>query len=637
MILSLLASAILSAPQAQTTLTVDLTKPGVAVSPNLYGLMTEEINHSYDGGLYGELLGNRSLKDDPAVLNWEGAGAGSTIVVDRRGGMSDVMPVALKVHGAVANQGFWGIPVRPSTTYHLTVWAKGAHSLEASLESVDGSTTYAHASVLDMSSPVWLKYTVDLNTSAGIMPTKDARLVLRPTGGDFQLSMASLMGPTYNNRPNGSRPDLMQLLVDMKPQFLRFPGGNYLEGNIFRERFNWKATLGPIESRPGHLAPWSYRSYDGMGLLEFLEWCEDMKAKPLLAVFAGYTLSRDYVGSGTELEGFVKDALDEIEYVTGNTNTKWGAQRAKDGHPKPFPLECVEVGNEDGFDGSGSYEGRFVQFYDAIKKKYPHLQVISTTGGKDSIGQRFKITKRRPDIIDEHYYDSTWQMMAFASKYDSYDRKGPKIFIGEWAAQDVPAPWIDAQHKGPTPNMNCAIADAAFMTGMERNSDLVVMACYAPLLVNVNPGGRQWAVNLIGYDALDSFGSPSYYAQKMFMANVGDHTVPTVLAGAPIQTQGNQTLPGIFVSTTRDTKSGTVYLKVVNALPTDEPVSVVLNGAKSVKGAVLTSINGDPKLMNTLAEPKRVAPITITLGDVGTTFKQTFAAHSVNVIKVVIQ
>ena len=185
--------------------------------------------------------------------------------------------------------------------------------------------------------------------------------------------------------------------------------------------------------------------------------------------------------------------------------------------------------------------------------------------------------------------------------------------------------------------MNCAIADAAFMTGMERNSDLVVMACYAPLLVNVNPGGRQWAVNLIGYDALDSFGSPSYYAQKMFMANVGDHTVPTVLAGAPIQTQGNQTLPGIFVSTTRDTKSGTLYLKVVNALPTDEPVSVVLNGAKSVKGAVLTSINGDPKLMNTLAEPKRVAPITITLGDVGTTFKQTFAAHSVNVIKVVIQ
>jgi alpha-N-arabinofuranosidase len=382
------------------------------------------------------------------------------------------------------------------------------------------------------------------------------------------------------------------------------------------------------------MAPWSYRSYDGMGLLEFLEWCEDMKAKPLLAVFAGYTLNRDYVGSGTELEGFVKDALDEIEYVIGGVSTKWGAQRAKDGHPKPFSLEFVEIGNEDGFDGSGSYEGRFVQFYDAIKKKYPRLKIISTTGGKDPIGQRFKITKRRPDIIDEHYYDSTWQMMANATKYDSYDRKGPGIFVGEWAAQDVPAPWEDAGHKGPTPNMNCALADAAFMTGLERNSDLIKMACYAPLLVNVNPGGRQWAVNLIGYDALTSFGSPSYYAQKMFMSNLGDYTVPTTLQGAPTQSRGTETIPGIFVSTTRDSKTGTLYIKVVNALEQAQTVNLAIKGQGSLFNGLLTTLSGELKTMNTLSTPKAIAPIETRIDNLGTENSFTFAGHSVSLLKV---
>ncbi len=198
--------------------------------------------------------------------------------------------------------------------------------------------------------------------------------------GTFWLNLVSLFPPTLKNRPNGLRPDLMQMMVDMKPKFLRFPGGNYLEGNTIAERFEWKKTIGPLENRPGHPAPWGYRSTDGMGLMEFLLWAEDIGAEPLLGVYAGYSLRGDYVKPGPDLVPYIQDALDEIEYVIGPVTSKWGAQRAKDGHPKPFPLTYVEIGNEDFFDKSGSYDGRFAQFYDAIKAKYPQLKLISSVG-----------------------------------------------------------------------------------------------------------------------------------------------------------------------------------------------------------------------------------------------------------------
>ena len=274
----------------------------------------------------------------------------------------------------------------------------------------------------------------------------------------------------------------------MQPKFLRFPGGNYVEGNTIAERFNWKETIGDVSQRPGHRSPWGYWSTDGFGLLEFLEWCEDLKMEPVLAVYAGYSLRQQHIDPGTNLDSFVQDALDEIEYVTGDANTKWGAQRVKDGHSKPFPLRYVEVGNEDFFDRSGSYEGRFAQFYDAIKAKYPNLQVIATT----------PVKSRVPDLVDEHYYRSQEDMQAHALDYDKYSRTNKtKIFVGEWATRVG----------SPTPNMAGALGDAAWMTGMERNSDIVLMECYAPLFVNVSQltgGGRsmQWATDLIGYDAL---------------------------------------------------------------------------------------------------------------------------------------
>jgi alpha-L-arabinofuranosidase len=243
-----------------------------------------------------------------------------------------------------------------------------------------------------------------------------------------------------------------------------------------------------------------------MGLLEMLEWCEDLHMQPVLAVFAGYALGGEHVPAGPALAPFVQDALDEVEYVAGGPDTPWGARRAADGHPAPFPLTYVEIGNEDTFDKSGSYDGRYAQFYDALKAKHPRLQIIATTPVKG----------HRMDVLDDHYYRSAAEMARDSGHYDGYDRRGPKIFVGEWASTEG----------SPTPTMQAALGDAAWLTGLERNADLVVMEAYAPLLVNVNPGARQWGTNLIGYDALGSFGSPSYHVQAMFAASTGDVSLP---------------------------------------------------------------------------------------------------------------
>ena len=321
----------------------------------------------------------------------------------------------------------------------------------------------------------------------------------------------------------------MQLLADMHPSFLRFPGGNYLEGNSVATRFNWKETIHDISNRPGHQDDaWGYWSSDGMGLLEFLEWCEDLHMEPVLAVYAGYSMRAGHIAAGPDLEPFVKDALDEIEYVSGDPSTTWGAQRAADGHPAPFKLEFVEVGNEDNFDrNAGNYDGRFAQFYDAIKAKYPKIQVIATT----------RVNGRAPDVVDSHLYVSAGEaaMEGHFHDYDNRPRTGPKVFEGEWATR--------GGQPAPTPNMADALGDAAFLIGMERNSDLVIMESYAPLLVNVsdlragrgNGGSMQWNIDLIGYDALGSYGSPSYYVQKMFSLNHGDEVLAATIANAPVR------------------------------------------------------------------------------------------------------
>ncbi|HUA67789.1 MAG TPA: alpha-L-arabinofuranosidase C-terminal domain-containing protein [Candidatus Saccharimonadales bacterium] len=636
------ATADSNATPAIPVLQIDAGKVTGQVSPTLYGLMTEEINYSYEGGLYGELIRNRSFMANPLwPIYWDVVG-NPTVALDKNQPLNPTLDVSLKVDAStasekapkgIANRGYWGIPVRPDTTYRASFFAKSDNfhgPLTVALVSTNGETIFASAKVPSISSD-WQKYTVTLKTKNVPISKNNVLEIYTTTPGTIWFQQVSLFPPTFDNQPNGFRPDIMELLAAMHPKFLRFPGGNYLEGNTIQERFDWKKTIGPVEDRPGHKSPWGYWSTDGMGLLEFLEWCQDLHMQPVLAVYAGYSLDGQHIAPGPELEPYVQSALEEIEYVTGNTSMKWGAERAKDGHPTPFPLRYIEVGNED-YNRSSEYDGRFAQFYDAIKAKYPKLQVIATA----------PVTSRKPDLLDEHFYRSQEDMEANAFQYDKHTRTGPKIFVGEWATRVG----------SPTPNMAGALGDAAWMTGLERNSDLIVMASYAPLFVNVSQltgqdRSMQWTTDLIGYDALTSYGSPSYYAQVMFSAMHGNEILATDSQNIPTrewqprafsgQTPPPQQIRQIFFDATRDSQSRTIYLKVVNEAGTAQKVNVQITDASTIQpdGEAVVLQANSPEDTNSIEQPRNIVPHTEEMHSLSANFTREFPPYSVTVLKLI--
>jgi alpha-N-arabinofuranosidase len=624
-LLSLAAVPQLRAQQASptATLSIQTDKTVAKVSPSLYGLMTEEINYSYDGGLYAELVNGRAVGNHWGALeHWVAVTQGNAqanVAVDQENGPSAALPRSLKVaiksagpgeQAGIQNDGFWGIPVRPDTTYQASFYAKtdspSIGPIKISIVKNETGETLASATIPAITTE-WKQYNTTLKTGkVGVSATNHLVLSVEKPG-TLWLDLVSLFPPTYKDREHGFRIDLMEKLAAMNPQFLRFPGGNYLEGDHISERFEWKKTIGPWVDRPTHPSPWRYHSSDGMGLLEFLYWCEDLHMQPVLAVYAGYSMMQEHVDPGPALDPYVQDALDEIEYVTGGTDTKWGAVRAQNGHPAPFALNYVEIGNEDWFDKSKSYDGRYAQFYKAIKAKYPNLQLIATT----------PVTSIKPDIIDDHYYKQAEEFFADVHHYDSTDRNGPKIFVGEWATREG----------GPTPNFGAALGDAAWMTGMERNSDIIILASYAPLLVNVNPGGMQWRSDLIGYDALTSYGSPSYYAQVMFGNHIGKEVVGSTVSG------GGQRF---FYSATKDPGTGTLYLKLVNASSVPQPVDIKLAGANSVaSSAKVVSLSAKTTQdTNSITDPKRIVPVESTFHGVKDNFTYTIPAYAIQVMEV---
>lgn len=635
----ILGLSVVSAMAENTTLVVEVDQTVGKVSPLHYGLMTEEINHSYDGGLYGELVQNRAFLDNAEKpVHWSlltGTAASATIGLDRSAPLNNVLTNSLRLdavvasewdHAGVANDGYWGIPVKPHTKYRASFYARAAADFKGpitvAIESNDGSIVYAQAKVSSIGSK-WKRHTVTFKTG-NAKPTAKARLVIsldRP--GTVWLNLVSLFPPTFNNRPNGNRVDIMQALAGMKPAFLRFPGGNYVEGDTVESRFDWKKTIGPLDRRPGHACCWGYRSSDGLGLLEFLDWCEDLKMEPVLAVYAGYNLNHSHIAAGPALQPYVQDALDEIEYVTGGATTKWGAKRAADGHPAPFKLTYVEIGNEDWFDSSGSYDGRFAQFYDAIKAKYPNLQCISTIGTEHPREQM--VHSRKPDVIDEHYYSSAAEFERDApNRWDFYDRNGPKIFVGEWAAYEDTKPWDSPSRTlPPTPTLKAALADAAWMAAMERHSNLIVMQCYAPLLVNVDPGARQWRPDLIGYDGLNVYGSPSYYAIQMFSQNHGDTILKTSV-----------TSPPLHYSATKDSKTSAIYVKIVNTETTPKPVELTFHSSTPLasEATAITLSGRRAEESNSIGEPEHLIPIATTVTNLAPTFTYMFAPNSITIL-----
>ena len=623
--LAAIVVSVLPAAWAQVqpvVLTIHVDQPISKVSPTLYGLMTEEINYSYDGGLYAEMVRNRTFRsrrqDVPHWLLVEDGTAEAKMAPDPQTGPSEALPNSLRLAvtqadrenpAGVLNDGYWGMPLEPNTTYRGSFYAKvdsealGAVNLK--LASNENGNALATATVSGLTT-AWKQYHFSLKT--GAIPVSSANHLVLTVGhaGTLWLNLVSLFPPTYHDRDNGNRIDLMEKLAAMHPAFLRFPGGNYLEGDHIPERYDWKKTIGPLVDRPTHPSPWRYNSSDGLGLLEFLEWCEDLKMQPVLAVYAGYSMAQEHVNPGPDLDPYIQDALDELEYVTGGADTKWGSVRAQNGHPAPFPLTYVEIGNEDFFDKSGSYDGRYAQFYKAIKTKYPDLQLIATTPVKSI----------RPDVVDDHYYVRATEFFHDATHYDKTDRSGPKIFVGEWATREG----------APTPNFGAALGDAAWMTGLERNSDVVVMAAYAPLLVNVNPGGMQWETDLIGYDALRSYGSPSYYAQVMFSSYLGDETLASKLEGGG---------PKLFYSVTEDTKRKRLYLKLVNAASAPQSVAVKFAGASLANTGKLVMLKAaGTQATNTLENPAHLVPVESRLRNIGSDLEYTVPAYSIQVIQI---
>ena len=607
-------------------LSIDATQVVSPVSSTLYGLMTEEINHSYDGGLYGEMIQNRSFHETwEGVPPWDLVRRGDAVasrLVDRATGPSGALPYSLKLSVSAAsagseagltNPGYWGYGLRPRTTY--------AGSLYAQVETVDvgplmirlvndrTGAVQAQTKVEVKAGP-WARYEYKLTTGAIAASTANHLEIVVAHPGTVWLQLVSLMEPTFHDRPNGNRVDLMNRMAAMHPHFLRLPGGNYLEGMTLADWYDWKKTIGPVVDRPGHPGPWFYWSTDGLGLLEFLEWCEDLKVEPVLAVYAGYSLNGSHVATGKDLEPYVQSALDEVEYVTGDTSTRWGAERARDGHPAPFPLHYIEVGNEDYLDRSGSYPGRYAQFAEALRKRYPQYKLIATDGNSAYA------TQVHPDVSDEHYYKSPADMMDLVHHYDSVARTGPKVFVGEWATRSG----------SPTPNFGDALGDAAWMTGMERNSDLIVMASYAPLLVNVSPGGMQWPTDLIGFDAGTTYASPSYWAQSLFAGHLGDGTVRSSITG-----EGQR----FFYSATVSSGEKVLHLKLVNASNVAQPLSIALTGVSGARSAKMISLHGATfEATNSLHDPEAIHPVESTVPVSGSTWTHTVPALTIEVVDV---
>lgn len=517
-------TAVTFSAHAQTVMNIDAARRGPMVSPYQYGLFFEEINHAGEGGLYAELVKNRSFEHQQGLEAWN-AIAGTEVSLQTSGLLNTMQGHALKlsISGAsssnwkgVANAGYWGMGINTDSTYTLTLWAKGpeafANHVKAQLRSNDGTTVLGEAMLTGtISNTGWNKLTATIRATGS--DKKGQLAIVTDQNGTLLLDMVSLFPYTWKNRKNGLRPDLAQLLADTKPSFLRFPGGCYVEGEgSYDNAFQWKKTIGPIEERPGHLNQnWRYFSSDGLGFDEYLQLCEDLGAAPLFVVNVG--LGHGYPLSLDETKTLVQDALDAIEYANGDASTEWGARRVANGHPEPYNLKFIEIGNENyqvnANEQSQQYAERYHMFYKAIKEKYPEITCIGNVEawGTDNPSWR---NDYPVELVDEHYYRSFEWMRSNYNKYDNYSR-AIGIYNGEYAA--------NSGGYGRYGNMNSALGEAIYMLGMEKNSDVCRMASFAPIFTHESD--PRWAYDMIHFNAADHFVTPSYHVQKLLGSNLG--------------------------------------------------------------------------------------------------------------------
>jgi len=646
---ALLGGGLITAPAAAETstdgqaavdagqITVNAGKAAHRLPPTFFGLMVEDINHSMHGGMYGELIQNGSMMVSTAKpAEWSTVGD-SEISLDAKNPLNMALSRSLRIEikaaskghpAGVVNSGYWGIPVIPSQRYTARFFAKASRPMPGPLtltvESADGDTVYARGQVKGIGK-TWRRLSAKLQTDGQAPVTASARFVLSTTdpGETLWLDSVSLFPETHRNTV--FRPDLMKMVQGLRLNLIRFPGGSYLTGNSLANRFNWKNTIGPVWARTGHGGDFGYFSENGMGLLEYFEMTEAAGAKGLLTVYAGKS-GRNFVPA-EQLQPYIQDALDEIEYVTGPISSPWGARRAADGHPKPFPLEYVMIGNEEGFGNTDKTynDYRFPRFYDAIHAAYPSLKIVATGENHADLSPDVPkpITTRTPDAVDEHFYLGAAELEKNSTFFDNISRNGPRYVIEEWASVPDTGP-VNPAVGPPSSDLRRALAGAAFLTGLVRNSDLVVSQAYAPALVNVN--NPRWNTNLIGFNALTTYGSPAYYVQKMLADNHGDEVLSTSYAG-------KGTLKTVA---TRDDKTGKIYLMIVNSSSTAEPTSIEIQGVSHVSAAgevtVLTSATDLDT--NTINDPANIVSLTRAIRDLSKTFPYTVPAYSATILTV---
>lgn len=635
--------------QSTQQLSVQVNKPGALIQPAMWGIFFEDINFAADGGLYAELVKNRSFEFNDPLMGWDevkqDSGKGTILIINRKAENENnpryariTVNAAAGAYG-LSNEGFRGMGIEKGKVYNFSMWAsapKGS-TLQGRLLLLDEKGQQVGEASLSGFGNGWQQYKASL-TATGTAPK--AKLQLLFSGkGEIEVDMVSLFpAETWKHRPNGLRADLAQMLVDLKPGFVRFPGGCIVEGRDLANRYQWKKTVGKPEERQLIINRWNtefkhrsapdYFQSFGLGFFEYFQLAEDVGAAPLPIINCGMACqfnTREVVAMN-ELDPYLQDALDLIEFANGGTDTKWGGLRASMGHPAPFNLTMIGVGNEQ---WDEQYVERYKVFEQALKSKHPEIKLIASAG-PFSKGPMFdylwkELKTSRADFIDEHYYMPPEWFLANASRYDSYDRAGgPKIFAGEYAAHTKEGK--DAESRN---TWGSALAEAAFMTGLERNADIVQMASYAPLFAHVE--AWQWRPDLIWFDNLRTVGTPNYYVQKLFSTNKGTQTVPLLSNGAVLAGKDS-----LYASAVIDAASKKLLLKIVNVSSAPVQLDIRLEGAVAAKGAPVQQVLSAPARgdFNTLDAPGRVVPVEKKISASGNRLNVTAAPASLNVIAV---
>jgi alpha-L-arabinofuranosidase len=603
------------------TVTIDTSQPAKLISPDLFGVFFEDINYAADGGLYAELIQNRSFEYQPTEQpSWS---AFTAWQLEQRGGgkgrwvLQDAAPIhhnnphyiTLNVENpgegvGLSNEGFDGIPLKGGEIYDFSFFAEnqapkdGPIPFTVRLETQQGECL-GEAQV-EVKEARWSKLTAPITAAH---TCDNARFVLlAKSKGAISLDEISLFPrKTFHNRPNGLRPDLAQAIGDLHPKFIRFPGGCVAHGDGLGNIYRWKETIGPVEQRRGQENIWRYHQSVGLGYYEYFQFCEDIGAKPLPVIAAGvycqnsnYQPGRGQKGiSMEEMPAFIQDILDLVEWANGAAASPWGAKRAEAGHPEPFHLQYIGIGNEDAI--TPCFEERFKMIQAALQKKHPEITIIGTVGPAPD-GNEFKkgwefAREQKIPMVDEHYYQLPQWFLENLNRYDGYDRKGPNVYVGEYAVKE----------NNRYNTLYSAIAEAAYLTGLEHNGDVVRLASYAPLLANTKH--PQWKPDLIYFNNTSVFLSVNYYVQQLFATNMGDALYSTAMAGNSTQ--------GLAVSAVKESKTGDLILKLVNPNAQTKQLHLVLSGANEFSPtATQTVLTGEPLAANSQDGPARLLPKT---------------------------